>query len=336
MRPLVLPLTWGYAAVTLTRRFAYDHGWLRSRKALDHSRVVAIGGLEAGGTGKTPTAGYVLSVLRDLGCSVGLVSRGFGRASHGMILRRPGEACTPQLLGDEPAMLVASGHDVAVCVCAKRAQGVQALAALGIAFCVLDDAFAHRRCPRDLDIVTLCGEAPFGNGHLLPWGNLREPVSSLHRADVLWLNFRTEIDPKPCVAELQARFPDKLVVAAQLKQAAPVDWQGHVQTLLGTPIVLAAGIARPEIFYEQVSRAGAEIRDFKVFPDHHAFDPAEIHALAQCAKARRAEAIVVTAKDAIKFNSLVKLPNLWVVDTHMHLVHGKEALKKMLGNLRIS
>lgn len=335
MRPLVLPLTWGYAAVIRMRRYAYEHGWLPVTPTPQNCVVISIGGLEAGGTGKTPTTGYVLGCLQAAGVAVGLVSRGYGRQCQQMVIRRPGEAAEPHLLGDEPAMLVASGHDVAVAACAKRADGVAALAALGTQICVLDDAFAHRACQRDLDIVTLCGEAPFGNGHLLPWGNLREPISALERADVLWLNFRQSSPSQNTLAEFQARYPEKLIVAAELGQAAPIDQAGRQRTLAGAKLLLAAAIARPGVFYRQVQQAGADIRGFHVFPDHHAFCRRDLRTLEQAASACGAEAIVVTAKDAIKLNTLTRLPNLWVVDTQMTLLYGEQELKKKLGNLLI-
>lgn len=329
-----LPVTWPlsalYGAVVRGRRALYDSGLWTSQSAPGALPVISVGGLEAGGSGKTPTAAYLLRHLLLQGRRPGLLTRGFGRTSEGLVIRPVGGAASPQKLGDEPAMLVHSGLDVPIAACAQRVVGADALASLGCQTLVLDDGFAHRALARALDIVVLRGEAPFGNGCVLPRGNLREPVTSLRRADVLWLNYRRGAPPPEVPEQLQARFADKLFVMAELVPSAPYDAAGVVQDLKGARVVAAAGIARPQDFLYHLTQAGADVRDFIVFRDHHAFDGAQMASLYRRTRASGAMALVVTAKDAIKLLDLQYPGNLWICDTDVVIHHGADALHQTL------
>lgn len=179
------PLAAVYGAGVAVRRWAYD-GHLLPRAAAP-LRVISIGGLEAGGSGKTPLTGYVLAALVRRGVPCGLLTRGYGRAQRGLVLRRVATPAQVAAIGDEATMLVEAGLDVPVAACADRRRGAAALAASGCEVAVMDDGFAHRRLRRTLDVVVLRAEAPFGRGphHYLPWGSLRESPRALRRADVV-------------------------------------------------------------------------------------------------------------------------------------------------------
>ena len=179
------PLAVVYGVGVAVRRWAYDRNLLP--RAAAPLRVISIGGLEAGGSGKTPLTGYVLAALVRRGVRSGLLTRGYGRGQRGLVLRRTATPAHVAEIGDEATMLVKAGLDVPVAACADRRRGAAALAASGCEVAVMDDGFAHRRLRRTLDVVVLRAEAPFGKGphHVLPWGSLRESPRALRRADVV-------------------------------------------------------------------------------------------------------------------------------------------------------
>lgn len=338
--PWGLPFTWPasalYSAVIRSRRRLYDSGLWSSQPAPDARPVISVGGLEAGGSGKTPTAAYLLQHLQRRGLRPGLLTRGFGRLTSGLVIRPVGGEASPSKLGDEPAMLVHGGLDIPIAACAQRRVGADALARLGCQMMVLDDGFAHRALARALDIVVLRGEAPWGTGYLLPRGNLREPVSSLHRADVLWLNWRRGAPPDAVPELIAKRFGHKLIVCAQLVPKTPYDQHGVAQQLRGAQVVAAAGIARPQDFLHHLQQAGAVVRDFIVFRDHHVFDGQQMASLYRRTRASGAAALVVTAKDAVKLLDLHYPGHLWICDTEVVIHRGEKALHERLQGLVIT
>ncbi len=321
------PLSAPYAAAVLARRWAFDRGLLVS--FVPACFTVAVGGLEAGGSGKTPIAGLLLAAFVAAGRRPGLLTRGYGRQSAGLVVRERGEAAQPSVLGDEPSMLVHSGLDVPVAACASRTVGAQALALRGCDVLVLDDGFAHRRLSRNVNVVVLRGERPLGNGHLLPWGTLREPPSSLRRAHVVWLHYRAGVvGPRP---EWLARYaPEAKLVSSVQQPAAARDGQGREVALDGTRVVAAAGIADPAGFGRTLLGMGALVTELVPLRDHHVFTPADVARLAALVAARGAAALVVTAKDAVKLAPMWQGPPLWVVDARVLLTEGAAALASVL------
>lgn len=320
--PWLAPLAPLYGAAVLLRRWAYDRGLATSVRA--SLPTVAIGGLEAGGSGKTPVTALVLRALLAAGRRPGLLTRGYGRPTTELVVRLPGEPAPPDRVGDEPAMLVAGGLDVALAAYGRRVDGAAALEG-HVDTLVLDDGFQHRALARDLDVVVLRGEAPFGTGHLLPWGTLREPSTSLARAGVVWLHFRGEaaLEPPPWLARL-APSADLVV-----SRAEP---EGDVAALRGARVIAAAGIARPRDLADALTALGADVVRLEALRDHHAFDAGDARSLAALLHDTGAAALVVTPKDAVKLWPLWSSSQpLWVVGTRPRILHGADALARRLG-----
>lgn len=326
--PLAAPLAGLYGAGVLMRRFAYDRGLLAI--VAPPVFAVSVGGLEAGGSGKTPVAGFLIAALQRAGRNPGLLTRGYGRKSRGLVFRAPGEPVDPKAIGDEPAMLVDSGLDVPVAACARRPEGAARLAAAGCTSLVLDDAFAHRAQGRDVDIVVLRAEEPFGNGHLLPWGSLREPPTSLSRADVIWLHHRSgDAGPHP---EAVLRFnPDALRVSSVARAHGPNDLEGKRVEASGARVVAATGIARPSDFFRSLEEAGCVIAERLCFADHHDYTASDAETIFAASSRCGADAVVVTSKDAVKLRPFVSSVPMWVLGTKVVLCQGARALAAKLG-----
>lgn len=334
--PLALFAAGVWGACAALRRRLYDaYPQLAWRADVP---VISIGALEAGGTGKSPIVAWLLADLLACGHRPGLLTRGYGRQARGLQTRAPAEPAQAQRLGDEPAMMVAGGLDVAIAACAKRVHGAQALQQAGVDVLVMDDGFVHRQLRRDFDIVVLRGEAPLADGCYLPWGNLREGPAALGRAHLIWLHYRAGPAPKqpaPKVQQmLQAYAPGVPVVLSEMAPAAPdscaTDAHGRRQPLMGQAILAAAGIARPEEFRRDLLRAKAVLRGWQPMADHAAWPARQCQALARKAEGLGVTAVVVTSKDWVKlapqWRSQVPL---WQLGQQLRLAAGGEPAKAL-------
>ena len=326
--PMAAPLAGLFELGVCLRRLAYDRGWLAVAPA--PVTTVSVGGLEVGGTGKTPVTEKLLGAFLRCGRRAALLTRGYGRITRGLVLRRIDERVDPMTIGDEPAMLVASGLNILVAASERRPLGMQALCAQGVDTVVMDDAFSHRAQARHVDIVVLSGEAPFGNGHLMPWGALREPPSSLRRANVVWLHFRREAAlTEP---EWWRRLCGHAVrVVSEARVSPAVDANGTATDLAGRRVLAAAGIARPSEFFRAVESLGADVVERLSLSDHARFDVAAVERLNALAVRPGATSVVVTPKDAIKLKPIWRGLPLIVVGTWVDIKLGATELAHVLG-----
>src|SRR3712207_6619900 len=199
------PLSVVFGALARARTRLYRSGVFKTERV--DAPVISVGNLTVGGTGKTPLVEWVARAVSEGGLRPCVLARGYGRediqsrvvVSDGFRVR----ACVREG-GDEAVLLAESLSGVAAVVCDRDRAGAARWARehLGAQVFVLDDGFQHMRIARDLDIVTLDATAPWGGGHLLPWGRLREPVTALARADCVVI---TRSDLAPDLENLRAQ-----------------------------------------------------------------------------------------------------------------------------------
>lgn len=282
-----------YRAVVARRNARYDRGLGVERAGI---RVVSVGNLTVGGTGKTPAAAWMVKRLMQRGRTPAIVSRGYGGAAGaGPVVVSPDSRWED--VGDEPVLLAELTRAVVV-VGSDRVAGARKAAELGADVAVLDDGFQHRRLARDLDVVLLDAADPFGNGRLLPAGPLREPAAALARAGIVVLT-RADAAGAPAgeAAVRSLRLPAPVVRAIHAP-AGFVRPDGR-ETAAPARAVAFAGIARPETFRESLVATGVEVVLFRAFPDHHPYRSAELLPLLE--RARRAGvALVTTRKDRVR------------------------------------
>jgi len=275
------PLTGLYGAASALRNTLYDRGVLASRRL--EQPVVSVGNLSAGGSGKTPFVIALGELLQARGIRFDVLSRGYCRKTRGvLVVEKDGNAAG---FGDEP-LLIARRLGVPVIVGESRyAAGRVAERKFQQQLHILDDGFQHRSLARDFDIV-LMTERDFDD-RLLPLGRLREPLSSLQRADAIVLP-----------AGLAADLP-----ALRQKPVWRIERELVLPNLPATPIVFC-GIARPQQFFAQVRAAGITPAAEIEFRDHHAYDKRDIERLlAMCGKLG-AGGFLTTEKDAVNLGSL--------------------------------
>lgn len=275
------PLTGLYGAASALRNMLFDRGALSSRGL--GRPVISVGNLSTGGTGKTPFVIALGELLQERGISFDVLSRGYRRKTRGVHVVDPTGSAAD--FGDEP-LLIARRLGVPVIVGESRYDaGLLAEQRFSSQLHILDDGFQHRSLARDFDIA-LMAATDFGD-RLLPSGRLREPLSSLRRADAIVL-------PQDVTADHPA-LQGKLVWRMQRDIALP--------DVPSSPIAFC-GIARPEQFFTQVRAAGITPAAEIAFRDHHAYDPADIQHLHAKHRERGACGFLTTEKDAINLGPL--------------------------------
>ena len=290
-------LRWGMTALTLpyavgasVRNFAFDRGWKQIHRA--QVPVISVGNLTVGGTGKTPCVEWIARFFRQRDVRVTILSRGYG-ASDGP--------------NDEALVLEENLPDVPHLQGADRA----ALAAIAVEeleseLLILDDGFQHRRLARDLDVVLLDATDPWGQGHLLPRGFLRESARSLERANVIVVTRTDQITEQ---AREQLRHQcQKLAPSVPIVETVhrPVDARNSEQErskldeFAGRRIAAFCGIGNPEGFQQTLRELGVEGRAFRAFADHHGYGREDVEDVTTWADQQDVDSVVTTQKDLVK------------------------------------
>ena len=302
------PLSAIYGGVVGTRNALYDRGLLRARKL--QGAVISIGNLSAGGSGKTPFVLLLGELLKARGLKFDVLSRGYGRKSRGVLLVDP--SGLPGEFGDEP-LLIARKLQVPVIVGEDRHEaGCFAESRFGPQLHLLDDGFQHRALARDFDIVLVTPQD--ASDRLLLAGRLREPLSSLRRADAVVLASGASAESFSVDGKLTWRVR---------RGIAP-------QNVPPRPVVFC-GIARPQQFTLQLRAANIEPAAEAFYRDHHAYREQDIRELLALKQKSEAGGFVTTEKDAVNLGSyLSALEPLCVVPVRMELAEAANAVDTML------
>jgi tetraacyldisaccharide 4'-kinase len=273
---LLWPLSQCFGGLAALRRWLYRRQWLRSESV--GVPVLVVGNVVAGGAGKTPVVIALVEHFTQRGIAVGVVSRGHGRSSVGLVQVHPDSE--PQLVGDEP-LLIARRTRVPVWVGERRVEAARALLAAHphIRLILSDDGLQHYAMKRDFELCVF-DDSGTANGWLLPAGPLRErwprPAN---------LVLRTEGTPGIEGHVLRRR----LATHAARSDGTRVE----LASLRGTACHAVAGIAQPQRFFDMLRAAGLRLQSTLALPDHHDFastplPPAE------------AGPLLCTEKDAVK------------------------------------
>jgi tetraacyldisaccharide 4'-kinase len=314
--------SWPYGAVVRLRNFAFDRRWLSSQRAA--VPVVSVGNLTTGGVGKTPFVEFIAEHYRRRDVRVAVLSRGYGAAdgpNDEALVLEANLPDVPHLQGPDRAALAAT-----------------AVEELETEVLVLDDGFQHRRLARDLEIVLIDATDPWGGGRMLPRGLLREPPSGLRRAHMVALT-RCDQATHDEIASIRERVrrlaPHADVVEAVHRPTELVDAEGAaapVDHLRGQPIAAFCGLGNPEAFRRTLVACGADLRDFRTFPDHHSYSRADVEELRAWAGALPVgAAVVVSQKDLVKLGiTEIGGRPLWALRVRLDVTSGREALARRL------
>lgn len=297
---LLLPLSWLYGAIIWLRRKLYQLGILTSYRA--PVAVMVIGNITVGGSGKTPLIMSLVQFLQKKQVKVGVISRGYG----GDINKMPALVSTqslPSEVGDEPCLIAAiTGAPIAVCP--NRQQAIEMLLTNfpDIQLIIADDGLQHFALARDIEWIVVDAARGFGNKQLLPTGFLREPLSRLQDATVIYHE----------TPESQAETDDKLIMTLVPDKLSPLMSPDRIQDsalksyLLqnqitppksGDTVHAVSGIGYPKRFFETLAALGFNVIEHP-FPDHHDFSLSDLQPYQH-------HPIIVTSKDAVKIRALI-------------------------------
>lgn len=325
------------------RFLAYRHGFFK-RKSLP-GFVVSVGNLTAGGTGKTPATVMLAKWALNQGYRVAVLSRGYGGRYKSKVFEvSDGENIIgdPTETGDEPYLLAKNLPGVPVVLSKKRyLGGLFAHKKFGTDFFVLDDGFQHLELERDLDLVLMDAADPFGNGHSLPWGPLREPLDNLARADaVILTRFDNGSPGEAGLNFLRSRFsgmplfradhlPKKVVLPCLNEIHGP-------EFLKGKRVLAFGGIARPDAFRRTLTKLGAHVVCFKGFGDHYRYTRDEIQVLIRKKEECGADYILTTEKDWMRvFSFMSNYPEIGYLCIEFDLLSRQDEFFGIIKNASI-
>lgn len=302
---LLWPLSLIYHLVIVIRRSFYRSGVFKVHHI--DVPVVVIGNITVGGTGKSPLVCHLVEALISQGFTPGIISRGYGAKLAKNQVREVFTHSFASEVGDEPLMLKKK-VDCRIFVSPSRVLAAKTLAETGCDIIISDDGMQHYALHRDIEICVFDGQRKWGNGHLLPMGPLREPISRLQSIPYLVVNGaknsrsygQSSLDQKAFSMMLEAK---SLVNLSTSETKA-------MQAFTGEQVHAVAAIGNPERFFNTLSASGIQVIPHS-FADHHAFQESDF-------SFEQALPIIMTEKDAVKCE-LFHLKDAWFLPVEAKL-----------------
>ncbi len=304
-----------YANISAFRNFLYDTNVLKSQSF--DIPIIAIGNITVGGTGKTPMTEFLIEILRDE-YTPAILSRGYKRKSSGF--RIVSTNSTVAEVGDEPLQIKQKFKDIVVAVDKNRVNGINKIKEKHpeVDLIILDDAFQHRKVKPAISILLSDYNRPILTDHFLPYGNLRDGVKQVNRANVIIVT-KTPQDVKPIKMRIHHRnlkikpYQSLYFSAINYKELKPVfPGKNVLHTISGiqkkkTKILMVTGIATPQPLENHITGLGCEVQSL-AFPDHHNFTSKDVSKIKDAFKGIKEDdkIIITTEKDAIRLREIEK------------------------------
>jgi tetraacyldisaccharide 4'-kinase len=297
VRICLWPFSRLYGLYVLLRRAFYARGWIKAKRL--RAKVISVGNLTVGGTGKTPMVLWLAEKFLAEGKRVAILSRGYrgtdGSSDEIELLKRR--------LGDK--VLFGVGPD-------RFASGSRLESANAIDVFLLDDGFQHLQLARDLDIVMIDGSRKLKDEWLLPAGSLREPIAACRRADILVVSRKFE---RPIIEAKDAHnfaifyAQTRLLGFRRFRSDSP---QKYLSELGAGPFLAFCGIGNPDAFFDDLSRWHVPVAEKRAFSDHHKYSLREMDQLQSRAEACGAAGLVTTEKDAENISDMRPRLPIWI------------------------
>jgi len=309
---LFAPLAVLYGLAVRVRHMLYDVRLIRPQEY--DIPVVCVGNITVGGTGKTPVCEFLVEHLSP-DYTLAVLSRGYRRRTKGYIEVQPGSSFRD--VGDEPKQIKLKFREVVVAVCADRREGIERIRAEhpDVDMIILDDGFQHRRVKARTNIVLMDYNRPIYHDHLLPWGELRDVPSQMHRADIVLVTKCPEdITPLEMriVRKSLALFPYQSIFFTWLGNEPPVALFDDVtprQLPEGNPVVAMAGVANPAPLLSYLGKHYDVVQKL-IFDDHHTYVVRDLSRMREAIAGEAPQvAIVTTEKDAVKLTNRRRIPD---------------------------
>lgn len=251
-------------------------------------KVVSVGNLTWGGTGKTPLVIHLAQALQSHGRRVAVLTRGYGQDESRLLAERL--APIPVLVGPD-----------------RVVTGTQAVREHGADLLLLDDGYQQWRLQKDLEILTADAAAPFGNGHLIPLGNLREPPVAAARADLIVLKGKASAGARAQMKHLNPGAPLFFMTYEPSRMRRwPDRKEVPLKNLKDRTVCTLAGIGDPKQFEETVAGLEARIGIRHRARDHHRYTAGELIRLVSRCQRHEIRTVVTTEKDAVRIPKIFR------------------------------
>jgi tetraacyldisaccharide 4'-kinase len=348
VRWVLWPLEQTYGMWMRLRARAFERRWLPSQRL--PAKVISVGNLTVGGTGKTPMVLYLARRLAERGLRPVVLTRGYGRRTRSTIVLAAHADLsheTVETLGDEPLLMARRLPELTLGIGPDRFRlGQQILTAQASTpppVFLLDDGFQHLRLARDLDMVLIDATDPFGGNALLPAGRLREPLEALARASLFVLTRITSTDRENGQADavraaIRHHNPSVPVFSARMGLEDVFDATTHkpadLATLRNFPALAFCGIGNPRAFAQDLWRWGFPVAGQRIFSDHHRYRVQDFAAIIRHADRVGARWLVTTEKDVTNFTVVPPShPPCYYVRIALEIEEEEDFLEIVIGTL---
>ena len=321
---LLWPLSLAFGTVARLRALGYRKKIFRQRR-LD-GVVISVGNLTVGGTGKTPMVLWIAERLLAEGKSVAILTRGYrGKNAEGAAgnLESSGSSEIPSTSDEVQLLKSRLGERVLFGVGPDRYKNGMALAGRAVKWFILDDGFQHLQLARSVDIVLIDASKPFGGGHLLPAGRLRESRGALKRTDIIVI---TRSSHAPAIESVVRHYSSAPIFYACTElDSVRSRWgtQRRPAELRGAALYAFCGIGNPGAFYSDLREWGFRIVGHRSFRDHHRFTADDLAEIEKEARKAGATGLICTEKDSFNLPETSPAMDLSVCAISMR-VDGKE------------
>ncbi len=285
--------------------------------------VISVGNITLGGTGKTPFVEMIAYKLNAIGLRAAVLIRGYGE--------------------DEWKMLEENLKDInaKVFVGRDRIKNIKIAEKERMTAVVMDDGFQHRKLKRDIDIVLVDSNSPFGNGRLFPRGVLREPVACLKRASIIvFTKVNMAKEKIEIFNRVKSMFPEKIFAKAAHKPAGLIDVMSkesfEISYLKDKEVTIFSAICDPGYFKHTIETLGARVKKEFVFQDHYLFQERDIAGIIEESESSGINIIITTEKDAVKLKGLktrARRANILKLCIKTELVEGEKEIDAQIHRL---
>jgi len=305
---LSIPFSFLYFIIILARDIFYKLNIFKKYKI--DAKVISVGNITWGGTGKTPVAAFIADMLVRKNRRVGILIRGYGNDESELL---------PKLTSNVPVLV---GKD-------RVKSGKEAIENYLLDTLLLDDGFQYVRLKRDLDIVCVDASKPFGNGWVIPAGSLREGLYALKRAGIFLITKADLVSGKDKLEKLERKLrainPKAVIAKAIHRPLYFYRLSGedsvrrseqnsdrrtefekvNIGELQNGELALVSAIGSPECFEKTILRLGLKINRHFIFRDHHAYTREDIAGIEDYCKKNKIDTVITTEKDAVKLKGSI-------------------------------
>ena len=322
------PLSLLYQIILFIRKKFYIINFLKTKSL--PCKVISVGNITVGGSGKTPTVEYLSKLLQSKGKKVGIISRGYGRNSKKTLIVTDGKTKpkTWETFGDEPYLLAQKLDNVPIIVGKSRYKaGTKMIEKFNPDVIIMDDGFQHISLSRDLDIVLINSKDTQTTHRLIPAGLLREPISNLSRADLVVLTKTNIHEPSDYLIKIIENVKCPTINNKIELDNMLININGdlnNLEIINSKNVYIFSALGDHEGFEKIMEKTGAIVVGHDKYPDHYIYTPDDLINIKENANKNGANFIITTEKDIVKIKEYNSKMSLYAV--RMKMVYEPEGL----------